>query len=60
VAWHGFSSWLRRPPVTTEVPGFYAAGPWSPAGRSESQVVLSAALAAYGCNDYLNPGTAGR
>jgi phytoene dehydrogenase-like protein len=54
VAWRGFSSWLRRPPVTTEVPGLYAAGPWSPGGPGESQVVLSAALAAYGCHDYLS------
>jgi phytoene dehydrogenase-like protein len=53
VAWRGFSSWLRRPPVTTEVLGLYAAGPWSAGGPSESQVVLSAALAAYGCHDYL-------
>jgi UDP-galactopyranose mutase len=51
-AWSGFSSWLRRPPVTTEIPGLYAASPSSPAGSSASQVVLSAALAAYGCHDY--------
>jgi phytoene dehydrogenase-like protein len=53
VAWSGFSSWLRRPPVTTEIPGLYAASPSSPAGSAPSQVVLSAALAAYGCHDYL-------
>jgi phytoene dehydrogenase-like protein len=53
VAWNGFTSWLRRPPVTTEVPGLYAASPSSPAGPSASQVVLSAALATYGCHDYL-------
>jgi phytoene dehydrogenase-like protein len=53
VAWHGFSSWLGKPPVTTEIPGLYAASPSSPAGSSESQVVLSAALAAYGCHDYV-------
>ncbi len=58
VAWRGFSSWLRRPPVTTEVRGLYAAGPWSPGGPNESQVVLSAALAAYGCHDYLTRPTA--
>jgi phytoene dehydrogenase-like protein len=52
-AWSGFNSWLRRPQVTTEIPGLYAAGPWSPAGPGASQVVLSAALAAYGCHDYL-------
>jgi phytoene dehydrogenase-like protein len=53
IAWHGFGSWLRQPSVTTQVPGVYAAGPFSPAGPNASQVVLSAALAAYGCHDYL-------
>ena len=57
VAWNGFSSWLRRPPVTTEIPGLYAASPSSPAGSAPSQVVLSAALAAYGCHDYLSSRT---
>jgi phytoene dehydrogenase-like protein len=53
VAWSGFSSWLRRPSVTTEISGLYAASPASPAGPDASQVVLSAALAAYGGDDYL-------
>ncbi len=53
VAWNGFDSWLRRPPVTTQIPGLYTAGPFSPAGPSPSHVVLSAALAAYACHDYL-------
>jgi phytoene dehydrogenase-like protein len=53
VAWSGFASWLRRPSVTTEVPGLYAASPSSPGGPGASQVVLSAALAAHGCQDYL-------
>jgi phytoene dehydrogenase-like protein len=53
VAWSGFASWLRRPPVTTEIQGLYAASPSSPAGPGPSQVVLSAALAAYSCQDYL-------
>jgi phytoene dehydrogenase-like protein len=53
VAWSGFASWLRRPSVTTEIPGLYAASPSSPAGPGASQVVLSAALAAYGCQDNL-------
>jgi UDP-galactopyranose mutase len=57
VAWGGFNSWLRRPQVTTEIPGLYAAGPWSPAGPGASQVVLSAALAAYACHDYLGART---
>jgi hypothetical protein len=54
VAWNGSASWLRRPPVTTEVSGLYTAGPFSPAGASASHVVLSAALAAYGCHNYLS------
>jgi phytoene dehydrogenase-like protein len=57
VAWNGFASWLRRPQVTTEIPGLYAASPSSPAGPSASQVVLSAALAAYGCHDYVRART---
>jgi hypothetical protein len=43
--------------VTTEIPGLYAASPSSPAGPSPSHVVLSAALAAYGCHDYLDDRT---
>ena len=58
VAWNGFRSWLRRPLVTTEVSGLYTAGPFSAAGASASHVVLSAALAAYGCHDYLSDRTA--
>jgi phytoene dehydrogenase-like protein len=54
VAWSGFASWLRRPSVTTEIPGLYAASPSSPAGPDASEVVLSAALAAYGCQSYLH------
>ena len=57
VAWNGFPSWLSRPQVTTESPGLYAASPSSPAGPSPSHVVLSAALAAYGCHDYLDDRT---
>ena len=53
VTWSGFSSWLRRPSVTTEIPGLFTASPASPAGPGASQVVLSAALAAYGGDDYL-------
>jgi phytoene dehydrogenase-like protein len=52
-AWSGFASWLRRPSVTTEIPGLYAASPSSPAGPGPSQVVLSAALAAYACHNQL-------
>ncbi|HET9780057.1 MAG TPA: hypothetical protein VFP81_12325, partial [Propionibacteriaceae bacterium] len=55
-AWSGFASWLRRPSVTTTIPGLYTAGPSSPAGPGASQVVLSAALAAYSCQDHLKAG----
>jgi phytoene dehydrogenase-like protein len=54
LAWNGFASWLRRPRVTTEIDGLYAASPSSPAGPGASEVVLSAALAAYGCHNYLS------
>ena len=56
-AWSGFASWLRRPSVTTTIPGLYTAGPSSPAGSGASQVVLSAALAAYSCQGHLKAGT---
>ncbi|HET9777808.1 MAG TPA: FAD-dependent oxidoreductase [Propionibacteriaceae bacterium] len=52
-AWSGFASLLRRPSVTTKIPGLYTASPSSPAGPGASQVVLSAALAAYSCHDHL-------
>ncbi len=52
-AWSGFASWLRRPSVTTKIAGLYTASPSSPAGPGASQVVLSAALAAYSCHDHL-------
>jgi phytoene dehydrogenase-like protein len=52
-AWSGFASWLLRPAVTTKIPGLYTASPSSAAGPGASQVVLSAALAAYSCHDRL-------
>jgi UDP-galactopyranose mutase len=51
--WQGLASWLRRPRVTGEVEGLFAAGPWSAAGPGPSQVVLSGALAAYAGHAYL-------
>jgi phytoene dehydrogenase-like protein len=54
VAWQGFGSWLRRPSVTSEIAGLFLAGPFSPAGPGPSQVVCSAALASYGCHDFLS------
>jgi hypothetical protein len=53
VAWAGMRSWIRRPAVTTEVPGLFVAGPFSPAGPGGSAEVLSGALAAYAVQDYL-------
>lgn len=52
--WQGLGSWLRRPRVTGEVVGLFAAGPWSAAGPGPSQVVLSGALAAYAGHAYLD------
>jgi hypothetical protein len=54
VAWHGFRSWLRRPPISSVIPGLFVAGPFSRGGNSPSATVLSAALASYGGHDYLN------
>ena len=54
-AWHGRRSWLDRPPITTEVPGLFLAGPWSPAGSGISAEILSGALAAYGADPRLDP-----
>jgi phytoene dehydrogenase-like protein len=56
-AWSGFASWLRRPPVTTGIPGLYTASSSSPAGPGPSQVILSAALAAGSCHDHLHSST---
>lgn len=53
VAWDGFGSWLRRPPITTPVAGLFLAGPFSAAGSGPSHVVLSGALASYACQAYL-------
>lgn len=54
IAWRGFRTFVRRPAVTSEVEGLFLAGPFSPAGAAPSAVVLSAALAAYGCQNYLS------
>lgn len=43
----GFQGWRRRPGPRTGVADLYYAGPSSPAGPGNSQVLLSAALAAY-------------
>lgn len=53
LAWDGFSSWLRRPPITTDIAGLFLAGPFSRGGNGTSQVLLSGALASYACHDYL-------
>jgi phytoene dehydrogenase-like protein len=51
VAWRGFSSWFRRPRITTEVPGLFFAGPFTAAGGGLSQTVLAGALASYAAHD---------
>jgi phytoene dehydrogenase-like protein len=51
VAWHGFRSWFRRPPVTTEVSGLFFAGPHTAAGSGLSATLLAGALASYGAHD---------
>lgn len=47
VAWQGFASWFRRPPVSGTIEGLTMPGPHSPAGSGLSQTLLSAALASY-------------
>jgi UDP-galactopyranose mutase len=54
IAWDGFRSWPARPSVTTDVPGLFLAGPFSPGGGSPSAVILSGALASYAGHDYLD------
>jgi phytoene dehydrogenase-like protein len=54
IAWNGFRSFVRRPAVTSEIGGLFQAGPFSPAGAAPSAVVLSGALAAYSCQNYLS------
>jgi hypothetical protein len=53
LAWHGFSSWVDRPPIRTAWAGVFTAGPFSPGGPGPSQTVLSGALASYACHDLL-------
>jgi phytoene dehydrogenase-like protein len=55
VGWRGFGSWLDRPPVSSEQPGLFVAGPHSRGGAEPSQQVLSGALAAYGCQRLVAP-----
>jgi len=57
VGWQGIRSFVHRPPVTTEIAGLFMAGPFSPAGAAPSALVLSGALAAYSCQDYLSSGS---
>jgi UDP-galactopyranose mutase len=54
VAWDGLRSWTRRPPVISEVPGLFTAGPFSAAGQGGSAELLSGALAAYAVQGYLS------
>lgn len=55
VGWRGFRSWLNRPPISSELPTLFTAGPSSAAGPTPSMQVLSAALAAYACQRLIAP-----
>lgn len=55
VGWHGFGSWLDRPPVTTQTRGLFTAGPFSRGGALPSAQLLSGALATYGAQTLLDP-----
>lgn len=54
LAWRGFRSWWRRPPISTRVAGLYSAGPFSAAGPGPSPSILSGALASYAGHDYVS------
>ena len=51
IRWRGFRSWFRRPPVSTDVPGLYFAGPHTAGGNGLSATVLAGALASYAAHD---------
>ena len=51
MAWHGFGSWFRRPPIRTESAGLLVAGPHTAAGNGLSATVLAGALASYAAHD---------
>lgn len=55
VGWSGFTGWLDRPPVSSELTGLFSAGPASRGGPAPSMQVLSGALAAYGCQRLVAP-----
>ncbi|MGI8458686.1 MAG: phytoene desaturase family protein [Propionibacteriaceae bacterium] len=52
-AWEGARSWLRRPPVSSALPGLHWAGPQGRGGGSAWATVLAGALATYGVHDRL-------
>lgn len=52
-AWHGFDSWLDRPPIRSGLDRLLLAGPWSPAGNSPAATILSGALASYAVHGLL-------
>ena len=52
-AWHGFDSWLDRPPIRSGLDQLLLAGPWSPAGNSPAATILSGALASYAAHGLL-------
>lgn len=52
--WHGFDSWLDRPPIRSGLDRLLLAGPWSPAGNSPAATILSGALASYAAYELLS------
>lgn len=53
-AWHGFESWLDRPPIRSGLDRLMLAGPWSPAGNSPAATILSGALASYAVHELVS------
>ena len=51
VAWRSFRDWFRKPPIRTELPGLFLAGPHTAAGGGLSPTLLAGALASYGVHD---------
>ncbi len=56
IAWRGWRTALRRPPISSALPGLHLAGPHSRGGALLPAVVLSGALASYAGHDRLVAG----
>ena len=53
-AFDGVRSWLRRPTSRTSTPGVFLAGAQLRGGNRPAEVVLSGALAAAACAEFLS------